>query len=115
MDQPTPPPANRRAYRRHQAKRTTKVACRMGPAGGGPNLALTILDLSETGLRLLARSPLPAGQEVEVCLEGIWQRQALRLPAEVVWCLATADGKQCIGLKFHKRLSYSDVQSLAYM
>jgi hypothetical protein len=115
MNQPTSPPANRRAFRRLQAKRTTKVTCRLGAAGAGPNVALTILDISETGLRLLTKSPLPAGQQVEISLEGLWQRQPLRLPAEVVWCLATADGKQCMGLKFLKRLSYADFQGLAYL
>jgi hypothetical protein len=107
--------ANRRLSRRQQPKRTTKVACRVGVMGTGPNLALGILDVSETGLRLLAKSPLNIGQQVEISLEGLWQRQPLRLPAEVVWCLATSDGKQCAGIKFHKRLSYADFQSLAYV
>ncbi len=115
MDTPPSTTSNRRLCRRQQAKRTTKVACRLGALGTGPNLALGVLDVSESGLRLLAKSALAPGQQVEISLEGLWQRQPLRLPAEVVWCLPTADGKHCAGIKFHKRLSYADFQSLAYL
>jgi hypothetical protein len=114
MDTPPSTP-NRRLSRRQQPKRTTKVTCRLGAAGTGPNLATALLDVSETGLRVLVKSALEAGTQVEITLESLWQRQPLRLPAAVVWCLATADGKQCAGLKFQKRLSYADFQSLAYV
>jgi hypothetical protein len=83
--------------------------------GTGPNLALTLLDLSETGIRLILPSPLPPGKQVEISLEGVGQWQPLRVAAQVVWCLATADGKQCVGLRFHKAISYADFQALSYL
>lgn len=111
----TPSTPNRRLNRRQQPKRTTKATCRLGVIGTGPNLTLAILDVSETGLRLLVKSPLEPGRQVEVTLEALWRHQPLCVPAEVVWCIPTADGKHCTGLKFSKRLSYADFQALAYV
>jgi hypothetical protein len=115
MDEPKSPPANRRACRRQRPKRTTKLVCRMGRTGMGPNLAHAMLDVSESGARILATAPLAVGSVVEVSLEALWLRQPLRREAEVVWCVATADGRHAAGLQFEKLLSYAEFQSLAYI
>jgi hypothetical protein len=115
MHKPTTTAANRRACRRRSPKRTTKVSCRLAARGTGANLAVSLLDISESGIRLILKAPLEAGQQVEVCLEGIWQDQAPKVVAEAVWSLPTADGLHCVGCRFLKRLPYADVLALSYV
>jgi hypothetical protein len=76
------------------------VACHSEPILVGPNLALSILDISADGIRLLVKTPLEKGQPIEVDLEGIGYCRPIKLAAEVVWALATADGNWCVGAKF---------------
>jgi hypothetical protein len=115
MEKPGPPIVNRRASRRQQPKRTVRVIVRVGQRGTGPNLALSLLDLSECGVRILTARPLESGQAVEISLEALWLTQPLRCGAEVVWCLSTGDGRHAVGIRFHKRLSPVDFHSLAYV
>jgi hypothetical protein len=59
--------------------------------------------------------PLAVGQQVEICLEGLWQNHGPRVVAEAVWSLPTADGLHCVGCRFPKRLPYADVLALSYV
>jgi hypothetical protein len=112
MDKPTKRLPRPRA-RRNPPKTTCKVSCRRGSVGLGPNLALAILDVSELGIRLRVREALDPRQEIEVGLEGLGHACPLRVPAQVVWCVAMADGFYCIGARFQSRLTYHDLQKLA--
>jgi c-di-GMP-binding flagellar brake protein YcgR len=113
MNQAMTTRSQRRRARRAPAKSSSKVTCRRGTLGLGPNRAVAVLDLSETGIRLVVRDGLPRGQEVEIGLEGLNHTRPLRLPAQVVWSVATADGRYCIGAQFERRLSYADLHHLA--
>jgi len=104
---------NRRRALRRRPKRASKVACYKGSLGLGHNLAMELLDLSETGIRLRLKEPLPQGQAVEIQLLGLGHRAPLKVEATVIWTVAAADGSHCIGAHFNKRLSYGDVQLLA--
>jgi hypothetical protein len=92
--------SDRRRSRRQRPKATAEVTCRAEAVRVGANLALAILDISADGIRMVVRSPLEKGQKIEVDLEGIGYCRPLKLDAEVVWALATADGNWCIGAKF---------------
>jgi hypothetical protein len=115
MTQPEPTTPNRRRQRRQKSKGSTKVTCTAGKWGLGPNLARSVLDLSSTGACLVLSAALEKGQDVEVSLQGTWQVRPLKLPAQVVWCLAAADGTWCAGIRFQRNLEYSDLQALAYV
>ena len=101
MNEPDFPSSDRRRSRRQAPKTNTEVICRTHePLLIGANLALTVLDISPDGIRLVVRSALQVGQQIEVDLEGIGYCKPLKLAAEVVWSLPTADGHWCIGAKF---------------
>lgn len=80
--------------------------------GLGANLALGILDLSESGIRLVIKQPLELQQEVEVNLESLNHRRPLKAVGRVVWCVAAADGTYCAGVEFQRTLGYIDYQAL---
>ncbi len=89
----------------------TKARCSRGALGLGANLAVAVLDVSETGARLVLKADLPKGQEVELALENVGGR-AVKGLAEIVWSVALADGNFCVGAHFHKFISYTDLTSL---
>src|SRR4051812_20057725 len=98
---------NRRISPRRATKQSVKAICRKGSLGLGPNIAVAVLDISETGTRLLLKEALLARQEVEVCLLPPGLVREFKLPGRVVWCVPAADGNFCTGIEFEKYLSYS--------
>jgi hypothetical protein len=61
---------NRRQSYRRRSKAEVQVSCHRGEAPTGPNLALGLLDASQTGVCLAVREALSSGDQVCVCLEG---------------------------------------------
>ena len=101
MNEPTAANSDRRRSRRQRPKPTTEAACRSDDTVIlGANLAVSVLDISADGIRLMVKLPLAKGQKIEVDLEGIGYSRTLKLNAEVVWSLETADGHWCVGAKF---------------
>ncbi len=64
IDVRLPPRAGRQPF-----GRTLRVTCRKGALDLGPNLAVELLKMSETGIRVVVRDALAVGQEVPVGLE----------------------------------------------
>ena len=111
MDQvPTPSPNQRRSHRQ-PSRRSTKVRC-YANRSPSPNLAVAVLDLSETGIRLVLNTDLPKGQELTVHLDNIAYRP-IKLTAEVIWSLPTKDGNFCVGAHFQQAIRYPALISLA--
>jgi hypothetical protein len=97
--------------RRWPVRENVKVECRKGRIGVGPNLAETALDLGETETRLLLRTPLPRGQEVEVLFHGAGPCPVKR----VGWVLRSVPlegNEHVVRLALHPALSYAEVQRL---
>ena len=115
MSQTNAPASNRRSSARRKPKTTAKVTCVGGTMGIGPNLALSMLDVSETGIRLVLKKAAAVGQEVEVGLEGVGDHRPAKVAARVIWCAALADGSYCIGARFLKALPYGLLHALAYL
>ncbi len=100
MNEQTPADADRRRSRRQHPKASTEIICRSDARIVGSNMAVSVLDISADGIRLMVNAPLEKGQRIEVDLQGIGYCRPLQLTAEVVWSLETADGQWCIGAKF---------------
>ncbi len=101
MNKPDANGSERRRSRRQRPKPTTQIACRSEQTLlVGASLAVSVLDVSADGIRLMVNAPLAVGQKIDVDLEGIGYCRPLHLTGEVVWALETADGHWCIGAKF---------------
>lgn len=110
MDQAKTP--NRRRSLRHPARRTTKVACYRGSLGLGKNIAIAVLDVSETGACLVLNTSLQLHEEVEVHLTGATHKAPVKVLAEVIWSVEMKDGQYCTGVAFRKPVAYRDVQAM---
>jgi hypothetical protein len=109
----TPPSVNRRASRRAPLRGSIRVECRKGSLGLGPDLTGCPLDISETGARLILKSSLPMGQEVEVLVHGAGgYGRPLKRTGRVIWAFPTDDGRCCVGVRFGGHVPFADLQNL---
>jgi hypothetical protein len=110
---PSPPPRpNRRRSRRQPPKTGTRVRAYRNAFGLGPNIALSILDLAETGARLLLSEEIKPGADFELGFESASARP-VKLQAQIVWSVPSDDGRFLVGVRFHKALSYAELHALS--
>lgn len=96
---------------RLRPKKSTRIECHNG-MGLGPNLAVNVEDLSQTEIRLVVKTPVKLGQEIQVNLESILHRKPIRIIAQVTWVVPTPDGAYSIGARFVRKLPFTDLQML---
>jgi hypothetical protein len=103
-----------RLIRRWQPRRQARVACHRGMSDLRPDVALALLDLSESGARLVSREALPPGQRVYLMLEGPGSGRVSRRQGVVAWSVPAADGTHCVGVKLLRRLGSEELRDLAW-
>src|SRR3954447_19621678 len=103
---------NLRRCRRQVPKGSAKALAYRNALGVGSNIATAILDVSETGARLLLKEQLREGQEFEVNFETMGSHP-IKTIATVVWTVAAADGRFVTGVRFDKALRWADLITLA--
>ena len=108
---PLPSTGSSPGRRRWPVRENVKVECRKGCFGLGPNLAETALDLGETEARLLLRTSLPKGQEVEVLFHGGGACPVKRV-GRVLRSVPLGDDECVVGVAFAPALTYAEVQRL---
>jgi len=112
MDQPTRKPKQRRVALRRKPKGRTRVTCRKGALGLGPNVALSLLNVSEWGVALIVGELLKKGHEVEVVLSAPGcPRDVCRL-GDIVWSALEPDGTCRIGVRLRKRIEHTQLLDL---
>jgi hypothetical protein len=105
--------ANRRKSPRRKVRATVKLECRKGTYGFGSNITQTVLDLSDTGVRLVVNQELTLLGEMEVLITSYGMRESIKRIAIVRWQVKLENGSFCVGIEFEKRLQYRDWQLLA--
>jgi PilZ domain len=113
MTQKSAPCRERRLVRRRRPKSWTKADCRKGNLDLGTRINLGILDLAETGVRILASERLENDQEVSITLESPSHFRPIKVLGRVVWCIETVDNTYCVGIQFNKPLPYPDMNKLS--
>jgi hypothetical protein len=77
--------------------------------GGGPDLALALIDLSQTGASLLVKVALEPKQPVELELYAVGYNKNYRVEAVVVRCEPTPEGTYLVGVRFERYLTYTEL------
>ena len=89
------------------------MSVRAGTLGLGPDLAVGLVDVSEDGICVRVKAPLPVRSEAELLFEKPGSGRPLRLVADVRWCVTDPDGACRVGLQFRHRLLFK--QFMDYM
>lgn len=99
---------NRRVAVRRSPKGKPRVTCRKGSLGLGRNLAEDLVDLSQTGVRLIVNAALVKGDEVELIITSNGLTRPLQLVGDVVWAAPGEDKRYAVGVKFRKHLTHDE-------
>jgi hypothetical protein len=86
-----------------------KITCHKGYLDLGPNLAIGLVDISETGARLIVKTPLEKGQQVAISLEGREHIRPIRTLGTVVRSEPGTDGACQLAVLWEKRLTFSEI------
>lgn len=105
--------ANRRQSMRRKPRGTVHVECRKGSTGLGANLTTAVLDVSDTGVRLVVSQSLDAKVEVEIMISSYGMKETIKRLGYVRWVRKLENGPYCIGVEFQKRLVYRDWQTIS--
>lgn len=106
------PQKNRRCSFRHLPKRKLRISCR-NAMDLGPNIAVALLDLSESGARLEVSQDVKVGQEVTITLDSVVNMKSAKRLGNVLRCQPLESGHYALGVAFTKRLAYAEVSGLA--
>jgi PilZ domain len=104
---------NRRRSQRRRPRNSVKLQCRKGAHGLGADTALSVLDISDTGVRLVVSQEFVPGAEVEIIITGYGMKQPIKRLGVLRWQLKLENGTFCTGVEFQKRIDYRDWQNLA--
>jgi hypothetical protein len=111
MSDPQPRP-NRRTSSRKPPRGRVRLSCYRGATDLGVNLALALMEVSETGVRLALQAALDPGQEVTLLLEGQGHSRPVRIQGNVIWCTPRPEGGFLTGIRFQKYLAWPDLQNI---
>jgi hypothetical protein len=105
-------PRNKRLTRRRAPKHSTRAVCYTNALGLGKSIAQSVLDVSETGARLVLKAELKVGKQVLLELEGV-SRRTVKVLAQLVWILPTSEKTFCAGFKFEKSIDWGALLMLS--
>ena len=108
---PAAPQTDKRLIRRKPAKRGVRAQCRRGQLGLGADIAVAVVDVSDSGMCLVVRVALAKGEEAEVVLAGVGRQKPLKVACEVRWCVPEGATAFRAGLRFRKRIPYAELDS----
>ena len=99
----------------YSLRKDTTATCHRGTLGLGPDLALSVLDLSDIGGRIVLTAPLDRGQVVEVTLLAPGWSAAVKRLGVVVWSEETGIEGCEAGIIFSRSLEFNDLRELCYL
>ena len=105
--------SNRRVGQRRKPRTYVKLQCRRGNLGLGPDLAASLLDISDSGVRLIVKEELQLRGEVEVIISAHGLKDLVKRLGNVRWQVKLETGLFCVGIQLQKHLPYRDWQYLA--
>ena len=107
-----PPAPDRRRHRRQPVRGRVRVLCYKGVLDIGPNLAVSPLEVSELGIRLVLKVALDPGQEVCLGIEGHGQLKPMKRGGRVAWCTPAQGGTFHAGIELSARLNHVELYKL---
>jgi NAD(P)H-nitrite reductase large subunit len=95
---------DRRGSRRLSPKRGIRATCRKGTLDLGPNLVVSVVNISESGIGLVLSELLDPGQDVSLTLDVTTGGKVVKRIGRVIWCEAAEEGTYRLGIRLEKAL-----------
>ena len=106
------PESERRAHQRYPAADDVRIVCHRNGSGDGPNLAVALLDASQSGVRLFLNAPVEPGEAVRLGLEVDGLTEPVRLAGVVRWAVDREDGTCIAGVELERLIGERDLERL---
>ena len=106
-------PRNRRGAYRHTPRPGIAFDCHSLACKEQDAVFVSLLDISADGVRMLLAGRVDEGEYLGLRVAIPGRRRAKWLWIHVVWSMATADGNHCVGARFLRPLSDSELARLA--
>jgi hypothetical protein len=114
MDLQTYSGSERRRFERlRAAKSAVRIICQRGELFLGPNLAESLVDVSEEGLGILTREALATGERVCLTLEGVAPALQVQRLGRVAWWASAEGGRFRAGVELDTPLDYAELMALS--
>jgi len=104
--------AERRGMSRKPPRGKVNFECRKGVMGLGPNIGLSLWDISQTGACIVTKPGIAIEDEVEISITTTGLPRPLKMVADVVWVEPLDKDRQSVGVRFHKGIPFSDLAKL---
>lgn len=103
--------AERRVVGRRSPRADARVECRR--VGPGPDVAIALLDVAASGLKVAVRGLLRRGERVRVAVGLPGEPWAYHGPAVVRWSVAGAEGTALVGLRLRRPFTAQTLAALS--
>jgi hypothetical protein len=107
-----PPQVERRLNQRHPARDNAVAEIRRWSVGSAADLAVRLVDLSKSGVRVQLKQLVQTGERFEVTLWSPNRGWSIRCMGVVRWCKAGPDGLIMAGLRLSRPISAQDFVEL---
>ena len=107
--------SDRRRFPRQMPKEGIQIRCQLKSRTNQKlNIALTVVDISQTGVRMIVSNSLDIGDEIKVHLFPPDDTVQVQATAEVVWESKISETTSLVGLRWKKLLQEEDVLKLTH-
>jgi hypothetical protein len=106
------PWADRRDGDRRPARAGARVEVRRRDAGPGPDLAIALLDVSPSGLKVAIRGTVAAGDRLLIAVGPPGESSEYR-GAVVRWCVPGAEGTALVGVRLQRPLTATELAEVS--
>lgn len=103
---------NRRGMVRKPPRGKVVVECRKGAMGLGPNMGLSLWDVSQTGACVVTKPGVKVKDEVELVISTTGLPRPIKMLGDVVWVDELDKERQSVGIRFHKPLGFAELSKL---
>jgi hypothetical protein len=88
------------------------IACTIIGAGGTVDSLAQVIDISQTGVRLLSQQRFESGTRIQISMSNAADLFSHRVGVIVRFAVGTSDGNHVTGCEFSQRLTYDELRAL---
>ena len=102
------------ANRRRSARLPPRagISCSVLGSGGTPDSLAQVIDISQTGVRILSSQRFEIGAQIQIAMCNACDLFSHRVGVIVRFAVGTSDGNHVTGCEFVRKLNYEELRAL---